>query len=226
MDPEPGSDPDLAAAELALGLLDADERAAALRRVIAEPAFAREVETWRAHFAVLFDQWLEEPAPANLFKRISQNLEPPRGRAGYWPAVAGGLALIAASLLLVVVLRPAWPPTTVPPMGPLVASLAGDEGGPVLPVIYDPARGELRMPVGVPAPAGRSIELWAIGEDGVPHSLGLLRPGGRTVIQLDAADRARIIQGVDLAVTREPLGGSPTGLPTGPVIANGVLISS
>jgi anti-sigma-K factor RskA len=46
------------------------------------------------------------------------------------------------------------------------------------------------------------------------------------VIRLDAADRARIIQGVDLAVTREPLGGSPTGLPTGPVIANGVLISS
>jgi anti-sigma-K factor RskA len=28
-----------------------------------------------------------------------------------------------------------------------------------------------------------------------------------------------------LAVTLEPLGGSPTGLPTGPVIANGKLAS-
>ena len=33
---------DVAAAELALGVLDGEERAAALRRVLAEPDFARE----------------------------------------------------------------------------------------------------------------------------------------------------------------------------------------
>ena len=45
-DPEPQ---DVAAAELALGLLDGEERAAALRRVLAEPAFAAEVELSLIH---------------------------------------------------------------------------------------------------------------------------------------------------------------------------------
>ena len=48
------TDPDVAAAELALGLLEGDDLAAALRRQLAEPAFAREVEQWRDHFATLF----------------------------------------------------------------------------------------------------------------------------------------------------------------------------
>ena len=41
-------DPDMAAAELALGVLEGEERATALRRVLSEPAFAAEVERWRA----------------------------------------------------------------------------------------------------------------------------------------------------------------------------------
>ena len=44
------AEPDVAAAELALGLLDGEERAAALRRMLAEPGFAREVERWRDAF--------------------------------------------------------------------------------------------------------------------------------------------------------------------------------
>ena len=42
------------AAELALGVLDGEEKAAAMRRVLAEPEFAREVERWRTHFAEMF----------------------------------------------------------------------------------------------------------------------------------------------------------------------------
>ena len=37
---------DVAAAELALGLLEGEERGAALRRVLAEPGFAAQVEWW------------------------------------------------------------------------------------------------------------------------------------------------------------------------------------
>ena len=41
------------AGELALGVLDGEERAAALRQVIADPAFAREVDQWRSRLAGL-----------------------------------------------------------------------------------------------------------------------------------------------------------------------------
>ena len=52
--PRDDSGPDMTAAELALGVLDGEERAAALRRVLADPVFAREVERWRRYLAALF----------------------------------------------------------------------------------------------------------------------------------------------------------------------------
>lgn len=65
-----------------------------------------------------------------------------------------------------------------------------------------------------------------IGADGVPHSLGLLKAAQRTVIPIAAADRTKLVPGLKLAISSEPLGGSPTGLPTGPIVASGTLISS
>ena len=65
-------DPDMTAAELALGLLDGEERAAALRRVLADPAFAREVEEWRQRLAGLFDDYPEVAAPESVDARLAQ----------------------------------------------------------------------------------------------------------------------------------------------------------
>ncbi len=59
---------------------------------------------------------------------------------------------------------------------------------------------------------------------GTPHSLGLLANHGGTALTLTADNRARIAAGATLAVSLEPLGGSPTGLPTGPVVATGALL--
>ena len=68
----------------------------------------------------------------------------------------------------------------------------------------------------------RSAELWVIAGDGVPHSLGLLPASGGSM-PVGAANRPRLAAGVTLAVSLEPIGGSPTGLPTGPVVAKGTL---
>jgi anti-sigma-K factor RskA len=226
MDPEMDPPEDMTAAELALGVLDGEERAAALRRVLADPAFARHVEAWRDHFAVLFAQWPEEPAPPGLLGRIEQSMEP-RSTAGHWPAATALFGLIAASLLLVVVLRPAAPaPGPARAMPVLVATLDSAERGPALSAIYYPASGELRIPNAAAPATGRSAELWMIGADGVPHSMGLLHATDRTVIHVAPADRAKLAPGLKLAVSSEPLGGSPTGLPTGPIVASGALISS
>ncbi len=223
---DPEREGDVSAAELALGVLEGEERAAALRRVLADPAFAREVETWRAHFGELFGQFPEVAAPEGVLSRLERSLEPPRATARLWPRVSAALGLIAASLLLVIVLRPPAEGPAVQPASPLVASLAPAERGAALPAVFDPARGELRIPVSTPPQPERSAELWVIGGDGVPHSLGLLNAGQRTVIAVDPAERARLAAGAKLAVTSEPRGGSPTGLPTGPILASGELFSS
>ncbi len=61
-----------------------------------------------------------------------------------------------------------------------------------------------------------------IGGDGVPRPLGMLA-SDVTRLVLPPADRARITPGATLAISVEPPGGSPTGKPTGPVIATGAL---
>ena len=76
---------------------------------------------------------------------------------------------------------------------------------------------------GIAPVAGHSHELWVIPADGTPRSIGLL-PGADPMHMQVAAPMARqLAEGATLALSVEPTGGSPTGLPTGPVIAAGKL---
>ncbi|HXH15089.1 MAG TPA: anti-sigma factor [Sphingomonas sp.] len=228
--PDSGVPEDVAAAELALGLLEGEERGAALRRVLAEPGFAAQVEWWRSRLAALFDLWPERAAPPHLAARIESSLDggvtPAKVSRFPWPALAAVTSAIAACLLLFVMVRPE-PTVPVPqptpvarPTSVLVAML-GDAKSPVA-AVYDPANGALRVAAGPGVPNARVAQLWVIGGDGVPHSLGLLS-GQPTSLSPKGVDRSRIAPGVTLAISVEPLGGSPTGVPTGPVVATGVV---
>ncbi|SFP54544.1 anti-sigma factor [Sphingomonas rubra] len=217
---------DVAAAELALGLLDGEERAAALRRVLAEPAFAAEVERWRLYFAQLFDKWPEAQPPADLIDRIDASLSGPlpmRRRQLPWPLLATVSTAVAAALLVVVALRPDVPTPPPPPIArqapaqPLLVAAIGGEAA-----IFEPGSGRLRVGGAPDVPAGRVAQLWVIGADQTPYSLGLL-DRGNTARLLPPADRARLIAGATLAVSVEPAGGSPKPTPTGPVVATGAL---
>ena len=225
---------DMMAAELALGLLEGDERAVALRRMLADPAFAREVETWRLHFAQLFDLWPGVEAPEGLIERIDATLGGPgtdrRPSRLPWPLLAIASSALAACLLVVVAIRPDPAPVVFTPApapvertGPVLVASLDYEKAPIA-SLYDPSRGSLRVAASPDIAANRVAELWVIGADGVPHSLGLLTRTA-TALTVPAANRARLAAGAVLAISVEPLGGSPTGLPTGPVVAKGALSS-
>ena len=217
-------DPDMMAAELALGLLEGEERAAALRRVLAEPAFAREVEEWRHRLGGLFDDYAEVPAPPAVAERLAtpdaraataQPIRMPR-----WPIIAS-LTAMAAALLLVFLPKPGAPP--VEPHRMMVASLMMSDKSAAVPAVIDMNTGEMRVASTGMAPAGKTAQLWMIGGDGVPKSMGMLDSKGSSKMMLAADKRAKLSEGMTLAVSIEPLGGSPTGLPTGPVVASGKL---
>ncbi len=223
-------DPDVAAAELALGLLEGEERAAALRRMLAEPGFAAEVERWRGWLAQLFDLWPEVEPPEDLIERIDASLggfTAPSTRRFPWPLLAIAATALAACLLVVVALRPGSPPPAPPPIEapaasqPTLVAAIGGEGAAVA-AAFDPADGSLRVTAAPTVPRGRAAQLWVIGGDGVPRPLGMLA-SDVTRLVLPPADRARITPGATLAISVEPPGGSPTGKPTGPVIATGAL---
>jgi anti-sigma-K factor RskA len=139
------------------------------------------------------------------------------------------MSAIAAGLLGLLVLRPDPAPPVSQPVpvaapAPLIAVLTPTEGDakPVA-AVFEPGTGEVRLAGAVTIPARRAAELWAIGADATPRSLGVLSAGDAPRLTIAAARRAQLARGVPLAISVEPLGGSPTGSPTGPVIATGAL---
>ena len=224
------ADPDVAAAELALGLLEGDDRAAALRRQLAEPAFAREVEQWRDHFATLFAGSAERIPPATVAARIEAHLDrpsnPARTTPGFWRPLAMASSLLAASLTGLLLVRPdSTPGIIAAPQAQIVAAMALSDGKTApLAAYYDSAQKMVRMPGPMPIPANRSAQLWAIHDGQPPIPLGLFHVVGDTVVA-EAKTLKAIHAGTMLAISFEPIGGSPTGKPTGPVVASGALSS-
>ena len=232
--------PDMAAAELALGLLEGEERAHALRRMLAEHGFAQEVERWRTHLAQLFDLWPAMDAPPGVLERVERTIDGPEAvtpppvaakRSLFWPVAAGLSSVAAAAMLAVIVTRPALVPGPAPqppavaaaPAPILLASIDRGKAGAPVTAVYDPNSAALRLTAATLAEADRSAELWVIAGDGVPHSLGLLKTTGASSFTIGGDNRARLAAGAVLAVSIEPVGGSPTGLPTGPVVGTGAL---
>jgi anti-sigma-K factor RskA len=75
----------------------------------------------------------------------------------------------------------------------------------------------------MPADPAHDHELWVIPADGKPRSLGTMPRTARMHARLEPAMARELHQGATLAISVEPTGGSPTGSPTGPVVASGKL---
>lgn len=244
-DPPEVPEADVTAAELALGLLDGDERASAMRRVLADPDFAAEVDRWRAHFGTLFTAWPEVDAPLGALARIERALtpaapaandNPPSAQNGLrlWQGVAALSSIAAAALLVMVAQRPSMPVAPPPvevateepakPAPVLVAAIVPVKDGVPVAAVYDPASGSLRVGAADLVDRDHSAELWVIAGDGVPRSLGLLAAATTSQRIVPTPVRRGLSAGSTLAISVEPVGGSPSGKPTGAVIATGALI--
>ena len=225
-------DDELLAAELAFGLIAGEERAAAEDRAASDPAFALAVARWQAHAAALASGAGESPRPsiwATIEARLPANdAGTPAEGTGRWRAMAIAASLLAGVMTVVAIeRRPATPPPTVrlAPAPPLVAMLSGGGRG-VIAVSYDP--GERRMTLAATAfdPGHHSAELWVIPADKTPRSLGVIDPAAPRTSLTPGNAGAAMAAGVTLAISIEPIGGSPTGQPTGPVVLSGIMQKS
>lgn len=211
----PDEDVEADAAEYVLGTGDAASRTAAAARLRSDPAFAAAVARWETHFAALNDGFAEVPAPPAVLGRIEARLfpAPPRPRRSWAGMLGGALAAGALVLAVLAVLPPAAPPTP-----PLLAEVAAGDRALVFEARLDGAALTIARVAGDAAPAGQVHQLWLIAGDAPPQPLGLL-PQPQVTLALAAAPPA----GATLAVSLEPAGGSPTGLPTGAVLATGTV---
>lgn len=215
--------------EYALGLLDAVEHEQLARRITAEPGLAAELRLWRQRLSALDREFAEVSPPAGVLPRIEARLwgAEPAARSGWWNSLPlwrslAGLGLAATLLALGFSLMQ---PARLDPAvfaNQLVAALR-EEGSTVsLVALYNPATGTVRLTSlgGDPVP-DRDFELWAIHGSEAPKSMGVIAVNQRSDIKVAPDVLVDFGAGTILAVTLEPKGGSPTGGPTGPIVAKG-----
>ncbi len=70
-------------------------------------------------------------------------------------------------------------------------------------------------------PKDASLELWGIDAQGKPKSLGVIKTMGKSTMKLPTIADKEIARYKTLAVSMEPMGGSPMDKPTGPVMYKG-----
>ncbi|KMK67870.1 anti-sigma factor domain-containing protein [Puniceibacterium sp. IMCC21224] len=215
----PGGDVSLCA-EYVLGLLTDAEARAFETRFQGDPDLRDELAYWADHFAALTDAIPAEAPPAAILGRIENAAF--GARPSLWrqlmPYIAG--ALVAASVAWVAMVSGVLNFGAEEPH--LYASLEPVGSDFVLLAHYAPDSGTfmVRRDEGV-YPSDAALEIWLIADaDSAPVSLGLMVTDGLTQIPV-SRDMATLFPGATIAVSQEPPGGSPTGAPTGPVVAVG-----
>lgn len=210
------------AAEYVLRLLAEDEARAAALRIQSDPDFAAEVRNWSERFAVLAEH-VEPVAPSPSVEReLMQRLfgserNEARWSVRVWQGLAG-LAVAASLVLSVLFMR------TSAPQDPalFVAELQGADNLRVVAVVNATAH-EIRMTLaGVEPDAGRDLQLWGIPDGDDPVPIGILPEDPTGVLLVPESLFGRAV-GLTLAISNEPDGGSPTGAPTGEILATGQL---
>ncbi|RVH01061.1 anti-sigma factor [Sinorhizobium meliloti] len=227
---EPGGD-EMFAAEYVLGVLSANERQIATRRIATDAEFSRTVDQWEERLSPLGLSYAEIEPPAAVKHALDQRLfgaepQPISVLSGLWQSLAvwRGLAAAALVALAFVVVHSILRPPAEAPDFQLVASLAADDTDVRYLAVYDPVHSRIGLShvSGARAP-NRDFELWVIEAGQSPISAGII-PVGETVHLALQANVARLLeQDAAFAITVEPEGGSPTGQPTGPIVAAGDL---
>lgn len=232
--PDPAEDDDghLLAGEYVLGVLDAPQRAAVRQRIVDDAVFAGAVDWWERSLTPLVGEVAAAEPSAGLWTQIS-NLIASRSRPSLWRDVrvwrgvsVGALALAAACVVGMVVVSQAPPPAVVAPLPNQVAVIADPATREArLVATLDRANGQLVLtPVALTLPEGRDPELWIIPQGGKPISLGVIATSGPTRMAAPVDLRTGDVFAATLAISDEPLGGSPTGAPTGSIRAAGQFI--
>ena len=230
---------DALAGELALGVLEGEERVAALRLMLADRDFAARVDRWRSDTSGLFDAVDSVPPPPGVWPQIASAIEKdaierdaagsirpartiaPAAKPGAWRGIALASMAAAAALAGVLVFQGGGAPSPVAPRQVAVAQLTGSIAGLRIAAHYDPATAQLRvratgMPYTPTAP-----ELWIVPADGIPRSLGQIARDGETLVVVGTRQRGWLTTGGALALSMEPPATAPHRTPSAPMVATG-----
>ncbi|WP_424983347.1 anti-sigma factor [Maritalea sp. S77] len=225
------------AAEFAMGVLEKDEHDQAAILYDQSISFQHEVDGWTSRLTPMLDDVEPQmPSPA-VWSQIENRLglvdtpsTAPKGLAAWWQSVnlwrglsVGTSAVAAIALAMLIYGGPLAPTQPSLTTQELVATLTSEGTSPAMVARLDRAKRQMTIVTAMQSSAEHDHELWLVPAEGNPISIALVAAEGTATLDLDDALLAQLDEGATFAISVEPLGGSPTGLPTGPVIASGQL---
>lgn len=169
----------------------------------------------------------------------SPHAAPPRREPspGWWDSLklwrwigVGASVATAVCLVLIFQLQPSTTPSAVTPPAAtaqagnyMTVKIAQDNGIAAWTATLDIDRARMVIVPASPAAlaTNRSDELWLLPPGEKPISLGVIGHDKPTALDVPQALLAKLSDKALLAVSIEPVGGSTTGQPTGPVVAKG-----
>ena len=216
------------AGEYVLGVLPLPDRLRVEHRLRQDKAFQAIVARWQENLATFNTEYAAEVPPSWLYGAVETKLFPKsadeQARGLIWSSLNfwRGLTLVTLSAAIFFAASAGGLFRKPADNSSLVATLGSETSSISLVTLFDRQSGRLKVtPVAAGAEKSKSLELWLIEGNSAPVPLGVLPDTGDGSIVIPPDMRSRIQDGATLAVSLEPFGGSPTGRPTGPVVASG-----
>ncbi len=250
MDPMENRDDKTLAAEFSLGLLEGEELLDARGRLATDEDFAWRKEWWDNWFVPLSDEVGGAEPSAEVWERIearlaaqdsadviaapsaasiasNDNVVELQSSLRRWKWTAGFTSAAAAIALAVMTFAPGSAPPSETPTNfasadPLMATVPIGDTGLRLDVTYMPESERMLVTaIGLTPDGVHDHELWLVPAEGDLQSLGVVAPGEVVSMDLPEDVARNILDGSQVVLTREPLGGKPEGEDAGPVVAEG-----
>ena len=226
---------DALAAEYALGTLQGSARRRFERSLKDDPELRRLVTDWQSRLAPLDALAAPVQPPARVWNAILDRIRLASGhrvspaRRGFWGNLAfwRGAAIVSAMAAIVLAISLSTVTPTKRPQEMMVVVMSDEKSTPGMTVSWPvQPKGEAKIRIRVMGhetmTPDQAWELWMVpGGDQKPVSLGLINTDVEQELTVPRKLMPAMNEAWGLAMSVEPAGGSPTGLPTGRIMFKG-----
>lgn len=217
------------AAEYVLGTMRGSARRRFERLMMDSYKARNAVWEWEQQINPMVEALPGQAPPRKIWKKIEQRINPQQQKSEStlwfwrsWSAVSAALVIVLAiAITQQALIQPGQPDQ--------IAMFNDEQAKPLWLITTNSRTGKLVVkPINAQAVAvdNQAFELWMLPKQGNPQSMGLMPVSGSAVETVLSPQLLNILQNSDgLAISLEPEGGSPTGLPTGPVVYQAPIVN-